>query len=140
MPEFGVGLEKENALSEKMRRLGIRETDILEKFIRSSGPGGQNVNKTSTCVYLKHLPTGIEVKCQRERSQALNRFIARRLLINKVETVVLGKLSEERMRIAKSRRQKRKRSKRARQKILEQKRRQSQKKFLRQKKLDFEGF
>jgi protein subunit release factor B len=140
MPEFGVSLEKEDALSQKLRRLGIREADILEKFTRSSGPGGQNVNKTSTCVCLKHLPTGMEVKCQRERSQALNRFIARRLLVNKIESVVLGKLSEERMRIAKLRRQKRKRSKRAKLKVLEQKRLQSQKKRLRQKNLDFGGF
>lgn len=129
-----------NSLSAKMARLGVKEQDIVERFIRSSGPGGQNVNKTSTCVYLKHLPTGIEVKCQKERSQALNRFICRRLLVNKIEAAVLGKLSEERRRIAKIRRQKRKRSKRAKLKVLEAKRRQSEKKRLRQKNLDFEGF
>ena len=78
-----------------MARLGIREQDIVESFIRSKGPGGQNVNKTSTCVYLKHIPTGIEVKCQKERMQVLNRYIARKILVSKIESLVLGKLSEE---------------------------------------------
>lgn len=133
MPEFGVGLNKEKSLLEKMSRLGIGEKDIVEKFLRSSGPGGQNVNKTSTCVYLKHTPTGIEVKCQRERSQALNRYIGRQLLVKKIETLILGELSEERKRIEKIRRRKRRRSRRAKLKILEAKRRQSQKKALRAK-------
>ena len=131
MPEFGVGLDKEKALLEKMSRLGIRREDIVEGFIRAQGPGGQNVNKTSTCVYLKHIPTGIEVKCQKERSQALNRYIARQLLMKKIENLLLGKLSEERKRIEKIRRQKRRRSRRAKLKILESKRLQSAKKQLR---------
>lgn len=130
---FGVGLDKEKSLLEKMSRLGVREEDIVEKFIRSKGPGGQNVNKTSTCVYLKHIPTGIEVKCQRERSQALNRYIGRKLLVKKIETLILGELSEERKRIEKIRRRKRRRSRRAKLKILEAKRRHSQKKALRAK-------
>lgn len=108
--------------------MGIFEKDIVEKFIRSSGRGGQKVNKTSTCVYLKHIPTEIEVKCQKERFQALNRFFARRILADKVEKMILGKKSEEQQRIEKIRRQKRKRSKRAKLKILEEKRKQSQKK------------
>ena len=131
MPDFGVGLDKEKALAAKMSHLGIKEADIVEKFVRSSGPGGQKVNKSSTCVYLKHIPTGIEVKCQRERSQALNRYIARQLLAKKIETLILGDLSEERKQIEKIRRQKRRRSKRAKLKILEIKRRHSQKKQLR---------
>lgn len=131
MPDFGVGRDKEKALDDKMQRLGIKEADIKESFIRSSGPGGQNINKTSTCVYLKHIPTGIVVKCQKERSQALNRYIARKLLINKIETLILGRLSEERKRIEKIRRQKRRRSRRVKLKILEAKRRRSQKKLLR---------
>ena len=131
MSDFGVSLEKESALRRKMEGLGIREQDIRESFIRSKGPGGQNVNKTSTCVYLKHIPTGTEVKCQKERTQVLNRYIARKILVNKIETLVLGKLSEEQKRIEKLRRQKRKRSKRAKLKVLESKRRHGQIKALR---------
>lgn len=131
MADFGVGLDKEKALREKMSRFGIREEDIIEKFVRSQGPGGQNVNKTSTCVYLKHIPTGIEVKCQQERSQALNRYLARQLLVKKIESSILGALSEERQRIEKIRRQKRRRARRLKLKILEGKRRRSEKKRLR---------
>ncbi len=126
-----VGLEKEKALREMMARLGVREEDIVERFIRAQGPGGQNVNKVSTCVYLRHLPTGIEVKCQQERSQAQNRYRARQILLKKIESAILGKLSEEQKRIEKIRRQKRRRSRRAKLKILESKRRHAAKKFLR---------
>ena len=133
MTTFGVSLEKEQALRERMQDIGLREEDIVEKFIRSGGHGGQNVNKTSTCVYLKHVPTGIEVKCQQERSQALNRFFARRLLAEKLENQILGKESAEQQRIEKIRRQKRKRSKRAKEKMLADKRAKSEKKQHRQK-------
>ncbi len=126
-----VGLEKEKSLQEKMARLGVCEEDIVEKFIRAQGSGGQNVNKVSTCVYLCHLPTGIEVKCQEERSQAQNRYRARQILLKKIENATLGKLSEEQRRIEKIRRQKRKRSRRAKLKMLESKRRHSAKKLLR---------
>ena len=131
MSDFGISLEKEKALRDKMVRLGIREQDIVENFIRSKGPGGQNVNKTSTCVYLKHIPTGIEVKCQKERAQALNRYIARKLLLSKIETLILGELSQERQRIEKIRRQKRRRGRKAKLKMLEAKRRQAEKKSFR---------
>ena len=138
MATFGVGPDKEQALAERMERLGIREEDLVEKFIRSGGHGGQNVNKVATCVYLKHLPTGTEVKCQQERSQALNRFLARRILADKIEAAVLGRASEEERRIAKIRRQKRKRSKRAKEKMLADKRRQSEKKQSRAGRFDFD--
>ncbi len=126
-----VSTEKEQALLERMRELGIAEADIVEKFVRSSGKGGQKVNKTSTCVYLKHLPSGIEVKVQKERSQALNRFLARRLLLQKIEELILGRESEKRAAIEKIRRQKRKRSKRAKEKMLRDKKLQAEKKRLR---------
>jgi peptide chain release factor len=138
MINLGVSPEKEAALRDRMRRFNIREEDLKENFVRSQGPGGQNVNKTSTCVYLKHLPSGVEVKCQEERSQVLNRYRARVILANKIENKVLGRLSEERKRIEKIRRQKRKRSKRARLKVLESKRRQGEKKSLRQR-IDTKG-
>ena len=128
---FSVGIGKERSLKAKMDSLGIKETDLEEKFIRSSKPGGQNVNKTSTCVYLKHRPTGIEIKCQKERSQALNRFLARRILVNKIESLVLGRKAEERGRIEKIRRQKRKRARRAKEKMLKFKKMRSEKKKLR---------
>ncbi|MGB9692551.1 MAG: peptide chain release factor family protein [Candidatus Sumerlaeaceae bacterium] len=113
MSEFGVRDEKEEALRAKMARLGIREEDLVEKFVRSGGHGGQKLNKTATCVYLRHVPTGMEVKCQRERSQALNRFLARRILVEKIEAELLGRKSARVQKIEKAQRQKRKRAKRA---------------------------
>ena len=135
----GVRLDKEQALRERMDALGIFEKDLEEKFIRSGGHGGQNVNKVATCVYLKHLPTGTEVKCQQERSQALNRYLARRILADKIEAAVLGRESAEERRIAKIRRQKRKRSKRAKEKMLADKRLVSEKKRGRSFKPDISG-
>jgi protein subunit release factor B len=128
---FNVTEEKQRALDAKMAQLGILEGDIVEHFVHSSGPGGQNVNKRSTCVYLRHLPTGIEVKCQKDRSQAMNRFLARRILVNKIEASILGRESDEQQRIEKIRRQKRKRSRRAKEKVLEDKHMVSEKKRLR---------
>jgi protein subunit release factor B len=126
-----VGRGKEEALKAKMASLEIREADLEEKFIRSGKKGGQKVNKTSSQVYLRHKPTGIEVKCQKERSQALNRFLARRILVSKIESLILGRKSEEQRRIEKIRRQKRRRSRRAKEKILKYKRIRSEKKRLR---------
>ena len=126
--DFGVTHKKLNILQDKMKSLKIYEKDLEEKFIRSSGKGGQNVNKNSTCVYLKHIPTGITGKCQKERYQGLNRFIARRLIADKIEAIILKKKSEEQKRIAKIRKQKKKRSKRAKEKMLAEKKKQSSKK------------
>lgn len=136
--KYGVTLAKEKTLADKMEKLGIKEKDITEKFIRPRGKGGQKVNKTSTCVYLKHVPSGIEVKCQKDRTQSLNRFFARRILAEKVEKLILGKKSQEQQRIEKIRRQKRKRTKRAKEKILRQKRIQSEKKEFRRAKSNIE--
>jgi protein subunit release factor B len=128
MINFPVRPEKQKALLLKMVMLGIREQDIVEKFVHGGGKGGQKINKAASAVYLKHLPTGIEVKCQKERSQALNRFLARRILVEKIEKKIRGERSAEQQRIEKIRRQKRKRSKRAKLKMLEAKRQQSEKK------------
>jgi protein subunit release factor B len=119
---------KEKSLLERMQALGVREQDIEEQFVRSSGAGGQKVNKTSSCVVLHHRPTGIRVKCQQERSQALNRFLARRILLDKIETKLRGAESAEQQEIARIRRQKRKRSRHAKLKLLADKRHQAEKK------------
>jgi len=119
---------KEKSLLERMQALGVREQDIEEQFVRSSGAGGQKVNKTSSCVVLHHRPTGIRVKCQQERSQALNRFLARRILLDKIEAELRGAESAEQQEIAKIRRQKKRRSRRAKQKMLADKRHQAEKK------------
>jgi peptide chain release factor len=117
---FPVSEEKNRWLQERMETLGIHEKDIEEKFIRSSGSGGQKVNKTSTCVHLIHIPTGIEIKWMEERSQSLNRFLARRELVRRVEGLS-GRRTPEDIKIEKSKRQKLKRKKRARHKYRENK-------------------
>lgn len=131
--KLGVRTEKEKDLYKKMKKYGVKEKDLEEKFIRSSGKGGQRTNKVATCVYLKHIPTGIEVKCQSERSQAINRFLARRRLMDKIEAKVEKNKTAEQQRIEKIRRQKRKRSKRAKEKMLELKKKKGEKKRLRKK-------
>ncbi|MGQ9647192.1 MAG: peptide chain release factor family protein [Thermodesulfobacteriota bacterium] len=113
MIHFPVSEEKNRWLTERMEALGVREEDIEEKFVRSSGSGGQKVNKTSTCVYLRHIPTGIEVKCMRERSQSLNRFLARRELVERILKMA-GQMTCNEVKVEKLRRQKAKRKKRAR--------------------------
>ena len=112
MPSFAVSEEKNTWLRERMQALGILENDIEEKFIRSSGHGGQNVNKTATCVYIKHVPTGTEVKCMKDRSQSVNRFLARRELVKRLENLS-GQVTPEEMKREKLRKQKAKRQKRA---------------------------
>jgi protein subunit release factor B len=106
MKDFGVSLKKQAELDKIFKHYEIKESDLEEKFVRSPGKGGQNVNKVSSAVYLKHLPTGTEVKYHRERTQGLNRFLARRLLAEKIEETILGELSKKRQMIEKIRNQK----------------------------------
>jgi len=113
-----ISPEKTAALTQRMIALGVREADIEESFVRSGGHGGQNVNKTSTCVMLLHRPTGLQVKCQDTRQQVLNRFLARRLLLDKIEARQKGYVDAKRAEHEKIRRQKRRRSRRAKDRML----------------------
>lgn len=117
MSLFNVSEKKEKALLDRMRELKVNEDDLEERFIRSSGPGGQKVNNTSSCVCLRHIPTDITVKYQRERSQALNRFLARRTLLDQIEFKQKGYIKEEIKRIKKIKSQKRKKRKRTKEKL-----------------------
>lgn len=113
--DFPVTDKKRVELETRMAALGLREQDLQEKYVRSSGPGGQKVNKTASCVYLKHLPTGLEVKMQRERSQPLNRYYARKRLCELMEAQALGRQSPEALKADKIRKQKQRRRRRSRQ-------------------------
>src|SRR5580692_11010088 len=128
---FPISLEKADQLAQRMAALGVSEADIEESFVRSGGHGGQNVNKTSTCVMLVHRPTGLQVKCQETRQQGMNRFIARRVLLDKIEEKQKGFVAAQRAEIEKIRRQKRRRSRRAKNKMLADKGHQSDKKATR---------
>ncbi len=112
MSRFGVTPAKEAELAARMQACGLREEDLEERFITSGGPGGQHVNRSATCVFLRHTPTSLEVKMQRARSQALNRFYARRRLCELLEARQLGKGSPEALRQAKIRKQKARRKRR----------------------------
>jgi peptide chain release factor len=127
-----IGKEKLDELQERMARLGISDGDLIEKFILGSGRGGQKINKTSSCVYLKHIPTGIEVKCQRDRSREMNRYYARKDLCERLEAKIENKKSERQQENEKIRRQKRRRSRKSKEKMLADKKRVSEKKALRQ--------
>jgi peptide chain release factor len=122
MSKFGVSPEKERALEARLQALHIHEEDLEETFIRSSGPGGQHVNKTSTCVRLVHRPTGLFVKVQRSRSQGLNRFLARRLLAERIERQRRGAESPHDQQRDKIRRQKQRRGRRTKQRLRQQRR------------------
>ena len=126
-----ISFEKSSLLKQRMSALGISEVELLEKFVRGSGAGGQKINKTSNCVFLKHLPTGVCIKCQMDRSREMNRFLARRELCEQLEMIRDGKASAKTQAIEKMRRQKRQRSRRSKQRSVADKRIVSQKKSLR---------
>ena len=118
MSALPVKPDSEDQFAQRMAALGVREADLEETFVRSGGHGGQNVNKTATCVMLLHRPTGLQVKCQATRQQGLNRFLARQLLLDKIEALQKGRVDTERARLEKLRRQKRGRSRSAKQRML----------------------
>ena len=124
---------KQKALEERMKKLEIYEEDLIEKFILGSGSGGQKINKTASCVYLHHLPTGIEIKCQKDRSREVNRYLAREKLCEKVARKIYQEKTKKEQEAEKIRRQKKRRSRRMKEKILKEKSARSNVKELRQK-------
>ena len=133
MGQFPVSMDKEGQLAQRLAALGVRECDFEETFVRSGGHGGQNVNKTATCVMLLHVPTQLRVKCQTTRQQGMNRFLARRMLLDKIEALQKGAVSARVDEAERIRRQKRRRSRRAKQRMLADKSHQAGKKERRRK-------
>ena len=133
MSAWEVSPEIEDAQSQRMAALGVREGDLEETFVRSGGHGGQNVNKTSTCVMLRHGPTGVQVKCQTSRQQGYNRWLARERLLDELERRRRQRVEAERARVEKLRRQKRPRSRAAKARMLADKARRSEVKVLRRR-------
>jgi protein subunit release factor B len=126
-----VSPEKQAALEERMATLGITEEDLHESFILGSGSGGQKINKTNSCVFLKHLPSGLQTKCQESRSRETNRYLAREALCDAFEGIKRDKATAQKQAIEKARRTNRKRSRRSKQRSVAEKRQQSEKKSLR---------
>ena len=133
MSLFPVSFDKEDQLLQRMAKLGIAEADLQEWFIRGGGPGGQKTNKTSSTVCLRHKPTGLEVRCAQERSQSLNRYLARRELCERIAAKIHGEKTKRQQEIEKIRRQKRRRSRRQTAIMVDGKKKHGAKKALRQR-------
>ncbi len=133
-----INKEKWGRLAERMAKLHIHEVELIEKFILGSGRGGQKLHKTASTVYLKHLPSGLEIKCQYSRSRDDNRYFARERLCDKLQSTLSDEKTREQQRVEKIKRQKKRRSRRTKQKMLDEKSRQGQLKRLRKKPLSFE--
>ena len=121
-----ISKEKWAKLIERMEKLHITEADLIEKFIMGSGKGGQKLHKTASAVYLKHLPSSLEIKCQYSRSRDDNRYFARERLCEKLHAIISDEKTKEQQRVEKLKRQKKRRSRRSKQKMLDEKSRQSQ--------------
>ena len=117
--DFPVPLKQK--FLDKAAKLHVFPQDIEEQFVRGSGSGGQKMNKTASTVWLKHLPTGIEVKCQVQREREANRMEAYRMLLMKIEERILGKKSEMAQKVFKLRKQKKRRSRKAKEKMMDEK-------------------
>lgn len=126
-----VNKDKWDDLHKKMDKLKIYEEDLDERFLTGSGKGGQKINRTNNLVYIKHIPTGKEVRCQKDRSREMNRFFARRRLIEKIEEEILDIKTKKRQEQEKIRQQKRRRKRKVQKKLIEQKRARSELKELR---------
>ena len=133
---MSIKKEKFDELALRMQKLGIKDSDLQERFILGSGSGGQKINKTSSCVHLKHLPSGLEVKCQKDRSRDANRFFARRLLCEKLEKLLFNIQSEKEKAQEKVRRQKKRRTRKQKEKMLQTKKQRGQVKSLRAQPVD----
>ena len=131
MAEVYVSASKQRALAVQLEKLGVADADLVERFILGSGSGGQKLNKTASCVYLKHIPSGIEIKRQRSRSREMNRFLARRELCDRLDEQLRGEQSRRQQAMEKIRRQKRRRSRRQKVKMVDLKRKHGAQKQLR---------
>lgn len=128
-----VNKDKWDKLDAWIRQLHINEADLIEKFILGSGKGGQNLHKTASTVYLKHIPSGLEIKCQESRSQEDNRYFARIRLCEKLQAMISDDKTKAEQKIEKIRRQKKRRSRRAKEKMLDEKSRRGRLKVLRKR-------
>lgn len=128
-----VSKEKTDLLNARMEKLAIQESDIKEKFIQGGGPGGQKINKTSSTVYICHIPTGIEIKCSKSRSLSLNRYYARCELCDRIAQEIFNEKTKKQMELKKIKRQKKRRSRKQKARMLEEKHKNSEKKILRKR-------